>query len=214
MKKGYIYIVSDGIGDIFKFGYTTEPLARITKYNSTECFRSVKYDSLVEYSTEREARDVEIEIKNSLTRFIKNAKSKPEVAEDCKESRDIYNAIIERSNFIDYQLSDLYNRIFTGAIDNIDYENVVQSIVDKAKNLGNDEASIYESIVKNYVGYKFENASPIVIKENRRKNLIRVNNVNLYYDTKPKLIERFCRLALLDYDLKTNVFINATSYTK
>jgi hypothetical protein len=45
-------------------------------------------------------------------------------------------------------------------------------------------------------------------KENRRKNLIRVNNTNLYYDTKPKLIERFCRLALLDYELETNVFID------
>jgi hypothetical protein len=85
---------------------------------------------------------------------------------------------------------------------------VVQSIVDKAKNIGKDEVSIYESIVKNLVGYKFENASPIVIKENRRKNLIRVNNTNLYYDTKPKLIERFCRLALLDYELETNVFID------
>jgi hypothetical protein len=208
MKKGYIYIVSDGIGDIFKFGYTTEPLARITKYNSTECFRPVKYDSLVEYSTEREARDVEIEIRNSLTRFIKNAKSKPEVAEDCVESRDVYNSIISRSNFVDINLSDLYNRIFNSAIDNINYEHVVQSIVDKAKNIGKDEVSIYESIVKNLVGYKFENASPIVIKENRRKNLIRVNNTNLYYDTKPKLIERFCRLALLDYELETNVFID------
>ena len=208
MKKGYIYIVSDGVGDIFKFGYTTEPLARITKYNSTECFRPVKYDSLVEYSTEREARDVEIEIRNSLTKFIKNPKSKPEVSEDCKESRDIYYKVILESNSIDDNLSDLYNKIFNSAVDNINYEFVVQSIVDKAKSVGKDEQLIYESIVKNLVGYKFENASTIVIKENRRKNLIRVNNINLYYDTKPKLIERFCRLALLDYELETNVMIS------
>ncbi len=208
MKKGYIYIVSDGIGDVFKFGYTTEPLARITKYNSTECFRSVKYDSLVEYSTDREARDVEIEIRNSLFKFISNPNSKPEVANDCEKSRSIYNTIISKSNFIDSDLSELYNKIFNTAIDNINYEGVVESIVEKAKNSGKSEQSIYESIVKNLVGYKFENASPIVIKENRRKNLIRVNNTNLYYDTKPKLIERFCRLALLDYELETKVFLD------
>lgn len=208
MEKGYVYIVSDGMLDVFKFGFTTEPLARITKYNSTECFRPVRYESLVEYSTEREARDVEIEIRNTLTKFIKNPKSKPEVSEDCKESRDTYSRIISESKFIDDNLSDLYNRIFTSVTDKLDYESLVNSIVSKAKSTGLNESLIYDSIIKNNVGYHFENASPIVIKENRRKNLIRINNINLYYDTKPKIIERFCRLALLDYSLKTNVMLD------
>ena len=208
MIKGYIYIVSDGMGDIFKFGFTTEPLARITKYNSTECFRPVKYESLVEYSTEREARDVEIEIRRSLLKFIKNPKVKPEVAEDNVLSRSIYSNIIDNSNFTDKNLSNLYNKIFTSVTDKLDYESLVNSIVSKAKSTGIREKVIYDSIIKNNVGYHFENASPIVIKENRRKNLIRVNNVNLYYDTKPKIIERFCRLALLDYELKTNALLD------
>ena len=75
MTKAYIYIVSDGLGDIFKFGFTTEPLARITKYNTTESFRPVLYNSVVEYSTEREARDLEIELKKELKNFIKNPTS-------------------------------------------------------------------------------------------------------------------------------------------
>lgn len=208
MIKGYIYIVSDGMGDIFKFGFTTEPLARITKYNSTECFRPVKYESLVEYSSEREARDVEIEIRRSLLKFIKNPKVKPEVAEDNVLSRSIYSNIIDNSNFTDKNLSNLYNKIFTSVTDKLDYESLVNSIVSKAKSTGIREKVIYDSIIKNNVGYHFENASPIVIKENRRKNLIRVNNVNLYYDTKPKIIERFCRLALLDYELKTNALLD------
>ncbi len=208
MIKGYIYIVSDGMGDIFKFGFTTEPLARITKYNSTECFRPVKYESLVEYSTEREARDVEIEIRRSLLKFIKNPKVKPEVAEDNVLSRSIYSNVIDNSNFTDKNLSNLYNKIFTSVTDKLDYESLVNSIVSKAKSTGIREKVIYDSIIKNNVGYHFENASPIVIKENRRKNLIRVNNVNLYYDTKPKIIERFCRLALLDYELKTNALLD------
>jgi hypothetical protein len=107
MIKGYIYIVSDGMGDIFKFGFTTEPLARITKYNSTECFRPVKYESLVEYSTEREARDVEIEIRRSLLKFIKNPKVKPEVEEDNVLSRSIYSNVIDNSNFTDKNLANL-----------------------------------------------------------------------------------------------------------
>lgn len=208
MIKGYIYIVSDGMGDIFKFGFTTEPLARITKYNSTECFRPVKYESLVEYSTERDARDVEIEIRRSLLKFIKNPKVKPEVAEDNVLSRSIYSNVIDSSNFTDKNLSNLYNKIFTSVTDKLDYESLVNSIVSKAKSTGIREKVIYDSIIKNNVGYHFENASPIVIKENRRKNLIRVNNVNLYYDTKPKIIERFCRLALLDYELKTNALLD------
>jgi len=208
MIKGYIYIVSDGMGDIFKFGFTTEPLARITKYNSTECFRTVKYESLVEYSSERDARDVEIEIRRSLLKFIKNPKVKPEVAEDNVLSRSIYSNVIDNSNFTDKNLSNLYNKIFTSVTDKLDYESLVNSIVSKAKSTGIREKVIYDSIIKNNVGYHFENASPIVIKENRRKNLIRVNNVNLYYDTKPKIIERFCRLALLDYELKTNALLD------
>jgi hypothetical protein len=208
MVKGYVYIVSDGVGDIFKFGFTTEPLARITKYNSTECFRPVQYDSLVEYSTEREARDVEIDIRKALLYFIKNPKLKPEVAQDTELSREIYSNIINNSNFSDKDQSKLYNRIYQSATDKLDYELLLNSIVTKAKNTGLDEKSIYESIIKNNVGYKFENASAIVIKENRRKNLIRINNINLYYDTKPKIIERFCRLALLDYELKTNALLD------
>jgi len=208
MIKGYIYIVSDGIGDIFKFGFTTEPLARITKYNSTECFRTVKYESLVEYSSERDARDVEIEIRRSLLKFIKNPKVKPEVAEDNVLLRSIYSNVIDGSNFLDKNLSSLYNKIFTSVTEKLDYELILNSIVDKAKNSGINESLIYDSIIKNNVGYKFEDASAIVIKENRRKNLIRINNINLYYDTKPKIIERFCRLALLDYELKTNALLD------
>jgi len=208
MIKGYIYIVSDGMGDIFKFGFTTEPLARITKYNSTECFRTVKYESLVEYSSERDARDVEIEIRRSLLKFIKNPKVKPEVAEDNVLSRSIYSNVIDGSNFLDKNLSSLYNKIFTSVTEKLDYELILNSIVDKAKNSGINESLIYDSIIKNNVGYKFEDASAIVIKENRRKNLIRINNINLYYDTKPKIIERFCRLALLDYELKTNALLD------
>ncbi len=208
MIKGYIYIVSDGIGDIFKFGFTTEPLARITKYNSTECFRTVKYESLVEYSSERDARDVEIEIRRSLLKFIKNPKVKPEVAEDNVLSRSIYSNVIDGSNFLDKNLSSLYNKIFTSVTEKLDYELILNSIVDKAKNSGLNESLIYDLIIKNNVGYKFEDASAIVIKENRRKNLIRINNINLYYDTKPKIIERFCRLALLDYELKTNALLD------
>ena len=208
MIKGYIYIVSDGIGDIFKFGFTTEPLARITKYNSTECFRTVKYESLVEYSSERDARDVEIEIRRSLLKFIKNPKVKPEVAEDNVLLRSIYSNVIDGSNILDKNLSILYNKIFTSVTEKLDYELILNSIVDKAKNSGLNESLIYDSIIKNNVGYKFEDASAIVIKENRRKNLIRINNINLYYDTKPKIIERFCRLALLDYELKTNALLD------
>ena len=85
---------------------------------------------------------------------------------------------------------------------------ILNSIVDKAKNSGLNESLIYDLIIKNNVGYKFEDASAIVIKENRRKNLIRINNINLYYDTKPKIIERFCRLALLDYELKTESLLD------
>jgi hypothetical protein len=208
MIKGYIYIVSDGMGDIFKFGFTTEPLARITKYNSTECFRTVKYESLVEYSSERDARNVEIEIRRSLLKFIKNPKVKPEVAEDNVLSRSIYSNVIDNSNFLDKNLSSLYNKIFTSVTEKLDYELILNSIVDKAKNSGLNESLIYDLIIKNNVGYKFEDASAIVIKENRRKNLIRINNINLYYDTKPKIIERFCRLALLDYELKTNALLD------
>ncbi len=208
MEKGYVYIVSDGMCDVFKFGFTTEPLARITKYNSTECFRPVRYDSLVEYSTEREARDVEIEVRKSLLYFIKNPKSKPEVATDSDLSREIYNNIIDNSKFSDKNQAGLYNRIFESATDKLDYELILNSIVNKAKNSGLNESLIYDSIIKNNVGYKFEDASAIVIKENRRKNLIRINNINLYYDTKPKIIERFCRLALLDYELKTGALLD------
>jgi len=178
MIKGYIYIVSDGMGDIFKFGFTTEPLARITKYNSTECFRTVKYESLVEYSSERDARDVEIEIRRSLLKFIKNPKVKPEVAEDNVLSRSIYSNVIDGSNFLDKNLSSLYNKIFTSVTEKLDYELILNSIVDKAKNSGLNESLIYDLIIKNNVGYKFEDASAIVIKESRRKNLIRINNIN------------------------------------
>ena len=208
MTKAYIYIVSDGLGDIFKFGFTTDPLARITKYNTTESFRPVLYNSVVEYSTEREARDLEIELKKELKNFIKNPKSKPEVSQDNVLSRNIYENVIENSNFINKNLENIYNSAFIKATDKLDYESVVDSIVSKAKGKGLDEKVIYDSIIKNSVGYHYENASPIVIKENRRKKLITINNLNLYYDTKPKIINRIFRLAQLDNELKTGTLLD------
>jgi hypothetical protein len=185
MDKGYIYIVSDGVGDVFKFGFTIDPLSRLCKYNATECLRPMRYELVAEYSTERESRDVEILIKNELKSHLYNSVVKPEV-------------------------SLLYNRIFEMSTtpSKLDYEGIVKSITETAKISGIKEGVIRESIIDLAVGYKFEDAPQRVIFEKRRKKLVNVDGLDIYYDTKPKLIERLQRLALLDYKLKTNYFSN------
>ncbi len=210
MDKGYIYIVSDGVGDVFKFGFTIDPLSRLCKYNATECLRPMRYELIAEYSTERESRDVEILIKNELKSHLYNSVVKPEVAKDNKESRDLINKVINSSKYISIDTHEMYNRIFEMSTtpSKLDYEGIVKSITETAKISGIKESVIRESIIDLAVGYKFEDAPQRVIFEKRRKKLVNVDGLDIYYDTKPKLIERLQRLALLDYKLKTNYFSN------
>ena len=104
----------------------------------------------------------------------------------------------------------MYNRIFEMSTtpSKLDYEGIVKSITETAKISGIKENVIRESIIDLAVGYKFEDAPQRVIFEKRRKKLVNVDGLDIYYDTKPKLIERLQRLALLDYKLKTNYFSN------
>jgi hypothetical protein len=210
MDKGYIYIVSDGVGDVFKFGFTIDPLSRLCKYNATECLRPMRYELVAEYSTERESRDVEILIKNELKSHLYNSVVKPEVSKDNKESRDLINKVINSSKYISIDTHEMYNRIFEMSTtpSKLDYEGIVKSITETAKISGIKEGVIRESIIDLAVGYKFEDAPQRVIFEKRRKKLVNVDGLDIYYDTKPKLIERLQRLALLDYKLKTNYFSN------
>ncbi len=210
MDKGYIYIVSDGVGDVFKFGFTIDPLSRLCKYNTTECLRPMRYELVAEYSTERESRDVEILIKNELRTHLYNSVVKPEVAKDNKESRELIYKVINSSNFISIDSHEMYNRTFEMSTRpaKLDYEGIVRTITETAKLSGVKENIIRESIIALSVGYKFEDAPPRVIFEKRRKKLVSIDGVDIYYDTKPKLIERLQRLSLLDYTLKTNYFSN------
>ena len=210
MKKGYIYIVSDGLGDVFKFGFTTEPLSRLCKYNSTECLRPMSYEIVAEYSTERESRDVEILIMKALKPHLYNPVVKPEVSLDNEITRKIINDIINSSNALSLDSHSMYNRIFSMSTkpSKLDYEGIVKSITEKAKSSGVKEELIKELIVSHSVGYEFDNAPPRVIFENRRKKLIMLGGVEIFYDTKPKLIQRLSRLAVLDHKLKTNHFSN------
>lgn len=210
MKKGYIYIVSDGLGDVFKFGFTTDPLQRLCKYNSTECLRPIKYEIVAEYSTERESRDVEILIAKSLKPHLPEPVIKPEVSKDNEITRKLINDIINSSNALSLDSHSLYNRIFSMSTkpSKLDYEGIVKSITEKAKSSGVKEELIKELIVNNSVGYEFHNAPPRVIFENRRKKLIMLSGIEIFYDTKPKLIHRLSRLSTLDYKLKTNYFTN------
>jgi hypothetical protein len=210
MKKGYVYIVSDGMKDVFKFGFTTDPLARLCRYNSTECLRPIRYEIIVEYSTERESRDVEILIADALKTHLYKPIIKPEVSKDNETTRKIFNDIINSSNALSLDSHLMYNEIFLKSTSpsKLDYEDIVKSITEKAKSSGVKEELIKELIVSNSVGYEFDNAPPRVIFENRRKKLIMLSGVEIFYDTKPKLIQRLSRLAVLDHKLKTNHFTN------
>jgi thermostable 8-oxoguanine DNA glycosylase len=101
----------------------------------------------------------------------------------------------------------VYNEIFLKSTtpSKLDYEDIVKKITEKAKSSGVKEELIKEL---NSVGYEFNNAPPRVIFENRRKKLIMLGGVEIFYDTKPKLIQRLSRLAVLDHKLKTNHFTN------
>ena len=210
MKKGYIYIVTDGQKDVFKFGFTTDPLQRLCKYNSTECLRPIKYEIVAEYSTERESRDVETLIAKALKPHLPEPVIKPEVSKDNEITRKLFNDIINSSNTLSLDSHSMYNRIFSMSTkpSKLDYEGIVKSITEKAKSSGVKEELIKELIVSNSVGYEFNNAPPRVIFENRRKKLIMLSGIEIFYDTKPKLINRLSRLSALDYKLKTNYFTN------
>lgn len=209
MSRGWVYIVTDGLSDLFKFGFTIDPFSRLSKYNSTECFRPVRFISLVEYETEREARDVEIEIRRSLSEWIENPQVKPEVSISTKESIETYSKIIDRSNFISKDKATLYNSIFENStLRSVNYERVLTSIVEKAKQSGLSEPEILRAVLSNNVGYYYDDASLRVIKEKRRKFLINLDGRDVYYDTKPKVIERFARLSTLDFELKTNCLLS------
>jgi len=209
MNKGWVYIVTDGVSDVFKFGFTIDPFSRLSKYNSTESFRPVRFVSLVEYSTEREARDVEIEVRRSLDEWIQNPQLKPEISIDTKESVDTFNRIVDSSNFVSKDKATLYNSIFeTSTLRSVNYEKTLNSIVEKALEIGLSESEILKSILDNNVGYFYEDAPKRVIVEKRRKFLITLSGKDVYYDTKPKVIERFARLSTLDFELKTHCLLS------
>lgn len=208
-NSGWVYTVSDNIGDVFKFGFTIEPLNRLSSYNSTECLRPVRFLSLVEYSNERQARDVEVLVRKSLFEWIKNPKIKPEVSSFTSKSLDSYSRVIDSSNFITKDKASLYNSIFEKFTSkNINYEKTLRDIVDKARVLKISEIDILKNILQENVGYFYDDAPERVVTEKRRKFLISLDGRDIYYDTKPKLIERFKRLSTLDYLLKTNCLIS------
>ena len=170
----------------------------------------MKYEIVVEYSTERESRDVEILIAKSLKPHLPEPVIKPEVSKDNEITRKLINDIINSSNALSLDSHSMYNSIFSMSTkpSKLDYEGIVKSITEKAKSSGVKEELIKELIVNNSVGYEFHNAPPRVIFEKRRKKLVDIDGLELFYDNKPKLIERLSRLSVLDYKLKTNHFSN------
>jgi hypothetical protein len=146
----------------------------------------------------------------ALKPHLYNPVVKPEVSLDNEITRKLINDVINSSNAISLDSHSMYNRIFSMSTtpSKLDYEGIVKSITEKAKSSGVEERIIKELIIGNNVGYEFEKAPPRVIFEKRRKKLVDIDGLELFYDNKPKLIERLSRLSVLDYKLKTNHFSN------
>jgi len=70
MKKGYLYLASDGVEDFYKFGITNCLNTRLISYNTTEHLRPIEFLKTYEFETYSQARDVETKLRNNLKKYI------------------------------------------------------------------------------------------------------------------------------------------------
>lgn len=202
MKKGYLYLASDGVKDFYKFGITNCLNNRLISYNTTEHLRPIKFLKTYEFETYSQARDVETKLRSNLKEYIKQS-NHDEIFEVNSESLNIFYTTVEDCIELEFK-----NR-YIGNIENefFDYYQKVNDVVKYYKNKGIPTTIIEELIIKNKVGYFREDARPRIVMEDRIKDLVLLNGKMICWDNKPKHSVRINRYYNLEEDLKQLISI-------
>jgi len=197
MKKGYLYLASDGVEDFYKFGITNCLNTRLISYNTTEHIRPIEFLKTYEFETYNQARDVETKLRNNLKKYITQS-NHDEIFEVNSESLSIFYDIVQDCVEVEFE-----NR-YIGNIENefFDYFQKVNDLIKDYQNKGIPTTIIEELIIKNKVGYFRENARPSVIMEDRIKDLVHLNEKMICWDNKSKHSLRINRYYNLEEDLK------------
>jgi len=197
IKKGFLYLASDGVNDYYKFGITNCLNTRLISYNTTEHLRPIKFIKSFSFDTYKDARDKETIIKHRLKSYIiqsnhdetfKVSKKSMSIFDECVEECEVYNF---KNNYV----GNLKNEPFP-------YLEKVTNLISEYINKGMDKKKIEELVLKTKVGYFRENANPRVVMEKRIKNLMVIDKEMMCWDNKPKHTARMNRYYKLVDELK------------
>ena len=194
--NGYLYLATDGVEDYKKFGITTNLDIRLVNYNSSQHIRPVFFEKTYVFDTYSSARNAETKLKNKLKNFIKQTYHL-ETFEWNEESKEIFLKTSQKFKEIEFKNN------FAGKVKNEKFP-FYKKVIDLIDFAISNKLSIFvieNLIVKNRVGYYKENTPKRVILENRVKHLIKLTEKPLYWDNKPRLLDRMERYYRLEQDI-------------
>ncbi len=189
MKKGYLYLASDGIQDYKKFGITENLDRRLISYNTTEHLRPIFFEKVFEFDDYLTAMAVENTLRDLLKKYITQT-NHIETFIWNKETESIFNNFVVGLNSVSFKneyVGNLQNEKYPY------YENLIK-LIEKGLNNGIERNIIEQLIIQTKVGYYRENAPKRVVMENRVKHLIQLSDRELCWDNKPRILDRMSRL--------------------
>jgi len=169
---------------------------RLVNYNSSQHIRPVFFEKTYVFDTYSSARNAETKLKNKLKNFIKQTYHL-ETFEWNEESKEIFLKTSQKFKEIEFKNN------FAGKVKNEKFP-FYKKVIDLIDFAISNKLSIFvieNLIVKNRVGYYKENTPKRVILENRVKHLIKLTEKPLYWDNKPRLLDRMERYYRLEQDI-------------
>jgi len=199
MKKHYLYLVTDGNEDYYKFGITDNLHIRLSQYNTSQHIRPNTFIKTYEFDSEKEAREVENKLKKELAPWI-TMSTKTETFKVNDKTLGIFESVVEGVKDTEYVNTFIGNK----NNEKFDYISAIKKKIDECREIGIDEKLILNAIINSKCGYRKEYTPNRVLFEKRRILIDVLDGVEVYSDTKPSTSTKYARIARLN---EINMFL-------
>jgi predicted GIY-YIG superfamily endonuclease len=199
MKKHYLYLVTDGNEDYYKFGITDNLNIRLSQYNTSQHIRPNTFIKTYEFDSEKEAREVENKLKKELAPWI-TMSTKTETFKVNDKTLGIFESVVEGLKDTDYVNTFIGNK----NNEKFEYIGAIKKKINECREIGIDEKLILNTIINSKCGYRKEYTPNRVLFEKRRILIDVLDGVEVYSDTKPSTSTKYARIARLN---EINMFL-------
>ena len=199
MKKHYLYLVTDGNHDYYKFGITDNLDIRLSQYNTSQHIRPNTFIRTYEFDSEEEARRVENILKKELSPWI-TMSTKTETFKVSDKTLSIFESVVGGLKDADYVNTFIGNK----NNEKFDYIGNIKKKIDECRERGVYEKLILSTIIRSKCGYRKEDTPNRVLFEKRRILIDVLDGVEVYSDTKPSTSTKYARIARLN---EINMFL-------